>query len=166
MMNTKEVLRKAIDDLGLTEMYPEGFDPADIVKDLAKLYAKHPQDATEAYRTVCVDYNGVLDMYEGWKGVNHFYRMRPGADQFLKNLKKAGYRVVIYTAAPYMHVMKFLKTTGLYKHVDFVTGLKIPAIIYIDDRAICFDGSFDTCIQKVNSFSPHWKPSEDSSEQR
>lgn len=31
---------------------------------------------------------------------------------------------------------------------------KPPAIVYIDDRAICFDGNADTLLEKIKKFKP------------
>jgi len=46
-------------------------------------------------KTVCIDLNGVLDMYSGWKGEGHMDPPRPGADGFLAELAE-NYRVVIF----------------------------------------------------------------------
>lgn len=38
--------------------------------------------------------------------------------------------------------------------VDAVMAEKPPAIVYIDDRAICFDGDTKSLLDKINNFSP------------
>ena len=51
----------------------------------------------------------------------------------------------------------------LEKHnivVDDVMAEKPPAIVYIDDRAICFDGKSDELLEKIEKFEPWYKRSE------
>lgn len=47
-------------------------------------------------RSVCVDLDGVLASYDGWKGVDHFGPPIKGAVEFTKNLSQE-WRVVIFT---------------------------------------------------------------------
>lgn len=46
----------------------------------------------------------------------------------------------------------YLKTHGI--EVDGIEAEKPPAVVYIDDRAICFDGYADTLLRKVLTFKP------------
>src|SRR5690554_2494949 len=85
-------------------------------------------------RTVCVDWNGVLDTYAGFRGEEHFDPPRPGADQFLARLKAMGYRVVVLSTRSPAQVWDWLRRHGLDVHVDDVTDRKVPAVAYIDDR--------------------------------
>lgn len=45
---------------------------------------------------VCVDLDGTLLDYNGWKGITHFGEARPGAILFMHNLRKIA-RVMVYT---------------------------------------------------------------------
>lgn len=47
-------------------------------------------------KTVCVDLDGVLARYDGWKGVDHFGLPLPGAQEFTRRLSQFA-RVVIFT---------------------------------------------------------------------
>jgi len=47
-------------------------------------------------KSVCVDLDGVLAQYDGWKGVEHIGDPIPGAVQFTKKLQEVA-RVVIFT---------------------------------------------------------------------
>ena len=38
--------------------------------------------------------------------------------------------------------------------VDQITCKKVPAICYVDDRALCFDGHPETLAQKIVEFKP------------
>ena len=48
--------------------------------------------------------------------------------------------------------LEWLKKYGIV--VDDVCKEKPPAICYIDDRAICFDGNAKTLLEKIQSFKP------------
>ena len=48
-------------------------------------------------RVVCVDLNGVLDSYAGWRGAEHWDPPRAGAEAFLQSLRVNGFRIVIFT---------------------------------------------------------------------
>ena len=46
---------------------------------------------------------------------------------------------------------------GMTQDVDKVGKEKPPAIAYIDDRAICFDGHPETLLKKIQTFQPWYK---------
>ena len=50
--------------------------------------------------------------------------------------------------------MHYLGKHDLGKYVDMVCKEKPPAIVYIDDRAICFDGHPETLLSKIQNFKP------------
>lgn len=106
--------------------------------------------------TVCVDLNGTLDLYQGWRGPNYWYRPRPGAGRFLAALKARNYNVVIFTTRDAAGVWAWLKRYRLARYVDDVTNLKIPAIAYVDDRAIPFRGDYDEVLRELENFHPYW----------
>jgi hypothetical protein len=108
---------------------------------------------------VCVDLDGVLNAFDGWKGGEYFHPPRPGAREFLQELNDRGYEVVVFTVRWGPHVEKWLAENGLSEHVSTVTDKKPPAHVYIDDRAICFDGDFYSALEKVASFKAHWEQS-------
>lgn len=108
-------------------------------------------------RTVCVDWNGVLDTYAGFRGEEHFDPPRPGADQFLARLKAMGYRVVVLSTRSPAQVWDWLRRHGLDVHVDDVTDRKVPAVAYIDDRALPFHGDYEEVLSTLRRFRPHWQ---------
>lgn len=105
--------------------------------------------------TVAVDFDGVLNLYEGWKG-GELYGPRPGAAEFLRNLSTE-YEVIIYTTRDDMAVKAWLTRYGMIDSIANVSSTKPPAICYIDDRAILFEGKFDGLIDKIRNFSAHWE---------
>lgn len=107
--------------------------------------------------TVCVDWNGVLDMYNGYKGDTHFDPPRPGVAAFLQELRRMGYKVVVLTTRRPQDVWRWLRAYNLHHFVDNVTDRKVPAIAYIDDRALLFRGDFDATLEELRNFKTHWQ---------
>jgi len=106
---------------------------------------------------VCVDLDGVLNAFDGWKGADFFHPPRPGAKEFLQRLNELGYCVIVFTVRWGPHVETWLTRHGLSEYVWMVTDKKPPAHVYIDDRAICFNGDFDKTLNLVGSFKAHWE---------
>jgi beta-phosphoglucomutase-like phosphatase (HAD superfamily) len=107
---------------------------------------------------VCVDLNGVLDTYTGWKDPEHFDPPRPGAREFLEQLTAHGFRVVIFTTRHPVGVRRWLREHGLSDLVHAITDRKPPAHVFVDDRAVCFQGDFEATLRNVLAFRAHWEP--------
>jgi len=110
-------------------------------------------------KTVCVDMNGVLDQYTGWKGTAEasLTPPRPGARDFLLGLRQRGFRIVVFTTVYAPLVRDWLTANGLESLVDDVSDRKEPAFAFIDDRAICFRGDFADALDQLDSFRTHWE---------
>ena len=106
---------------------------------------------------VCVDLNGVLDGYTGWKGSEHWDPPRPGAAAFLTGLAESGFDIVVFTTRHRVGVRRWLREHGLLGWVSAITDRKPPAHVFIDDRAVCFRGDFVATLEQVRSFSAHWE---------
>ena len=107
---------------------------------------------------VCVDLDGVLNAFDGWRGADFFHPPRPGAREFLESLNARGYRVVVFTVRWAPHVQDWLARHGLAELVSEVTDRKPPAHVYVDDRAVCFEGDFAATLQRIGGFKAHWEP--------
>jgi len=118
-----------------------------------------PDPETAGGQVVCVDLNGVLDMYTGWKHADHWDPPRDGAREFLEQLNQHGYRVVVFTTRYSGDVWRWLDANGLSAFVDEVTDRKPPAHAFVDDRAVRFDGSFSRALDQVVTFTAHWERS-------
>lgn len=114
-------------------------------------------ESSYPHPTICVDLDGVLNLYDGYKGPEHFAEPRPGAREFLQSLKEGGYTVVVHTTRDRDLVWSWLVDHDLRPFVYGVARYKPPAVAYIDDRAICFMGSFDGLFDRVRSFKAHWE---------
>jgi cation transport ATPase len=106
---------------------------------------------------VCVDLNGVLDAYTGWRGPEHWDAPRPGAEDFLRALGDQGFRVVIFTTRWEADARAWLARHGLDRWVAAVTDRKPAAHVFVDDRAVCFRGDFGETLEEIVRFRAHWE---------
>ena len=112
-------------------------------------------------KTVVFDFDGVIHSYKsGWKGVE-IIPDDPveGIVDAMKKFHDAGYKVVVVSTrcrdeSGRSAINEWLKRNCLLEYIDDVCKEKPPAIAYIDDRAICFDGHPETLFEKVETFKP------------
>lgn len=105
--------------------------------------------------TLCIDFDGVLNVYDGNYHAGPIHPPAPGVRQFLEALNR-DYLPVILTARDTDEVWSWLIDNALEELVDGVTNEKPPAIAYIDDRAICHAGDFRQTLGLLAVFQPHW----------
>ena len=110
-------------------------------------------------KTVVFDFDGVIHSYtSGWKGESVIPDLPVlGIKEAISEIRKAGYEVVVVstrcaTNEGIKAVNKYLLENGIV--VDRVCKEKPPAIVYIDDRAICFNGRADELLKKIEQFRP------------
>lgn len=110
-------------------------------------------------KTVVFDFDGVIHNYKnGWKGPD-IIDDEPveGIRESIIDIRNAGYRVAVVSArCGYPGGIEAI-SEWLDRHdivVDQVTKEKPPAICYIDDRAIRFDGHPETLLEQVVNFQP------------
>ncbi len=108
-------------------------------------------------KTVVFDFDGVIHSYtSGWKGEDVIPDAPvPKIKEAIKQIREAGYEVVVVstrcaTSKGINAVNKYLLENGIM--VDKICREKPPAIVYIDDRAICFDGKSDELLDKIENF--------------
>lgn len=109
--------------------------------------------------TVVFDFDGVIHSYKsGWKGAGVIPDpVVPGIREAIGQLQEHGYMVVVVstrcsTDEGLKAVMKYLAENCIM--VDGVLAEKPPAVCYIDDRAICFDGHPENILSQVQGFKP------------
>lgn len=108
--------------------------------------------------TVVFDFDGVIHSYKSpWQGAD----VIPDAPVFgireaIADIRKLYNVVVVSTRCIVPEGRKavegFLKENGI--EVDAVMAEKPPAVVYIDDRAICFDGEPSKLLGKIKNFVP------------
>lgn len=115
-------------------------------------------------KTVVFDFDGVIHSYtSGWQGETKIPDPPvPGIDRALKALKDVGYEVVIVSTRcssifGRMAIENWLDMYGMTHLVDRVCKEKPPAICYVDDRAIRFDGNPDGLLSTIQNFKPWYQ---------
>ena len=112
-------------------------------------------------KTVVFDFDGVIHSYKsGWKGETIIPdEPVPGIEDSLIAIHMSGYKIVVVSSRCRTHegmkaINDWLLKHNLLKYVDLISKEKPPAIVYIDDRAICFDGHPETLLDKIQNFKP------------
>ena len=115
-------------------------------------------------KTVVFDFDGVIHSYtSGWQGEDTILDPPvPGIREALKEIRDAGYEVVVVstrcaTIKGHGAIEAWLYDNGLREYIDKVCKEKPPAVAYIDDRAICFDGHPEALLKKIKNFQPWYK---------
>lgn len=113
-------------------------------------------------QTVVFDFDGVIHSYKrGWLGAEVILdEPVDGIKEAISDIRKAGYEVAVVSTRcaskdGIIAVKEWLKKYGII--VDGVYAEKPPAIVYIDDRAICFDGNSKDLLEKITNFKPWYK---------
>ena len=112
-------------------------------------------------QTVVFDFDGVVHSYiSGWKGLTEIPDPPVEGIKDCIKLLREKYRVVIVSSRSAnltgrRAIEDWLEKYGI--EVDDVCCEKPPAIVYIDDRAICFDGDVKGLMSKIDSFKPWMK---------
>lgn len=109
--------------------------------------------------TVVFDLDGVIHSYvSGWQGADVIPDPPvPLIQEEIERIRKAGYKVVVVSTrcanpAGMDAVKNYLDVNGIV--VDEVLAEKPPALVYIDDRAIRFDGDPRGLLEQIQQFRP------------
>ena len=86
--------------------------------------------------TVCLDFDGVIHDYsDGWLGPVPTGGILPGAADAMREIKRAGIRLEIFSTRPKDNIVAFLKNHAIEDLVDEVRDGKPYYIAFFDDRA-------------------------------
>lgn len=111
-------------------------------------------------KTVAIDFDGVINSYKsGWKGPAETDEPVPGAALAINTLVDRGYKVVIYSTRAgspegKKAIARYLSDMDVEPRVIEITDKKPIADVYIDDRAVTFDGNWPAMLERVESFKP------------
>lgn len=116
---------------------------------------------------IAIDFDGVINNYAGYKGKGVFEDPVPGAALSIQTLKSVGHTIIINTTrSETWLVEEYLVKYGIpFHHINYnpenakrhLSPAKIIADVYIDDRNICFNGSWLDCLKDLENFKPWWK---------
>lgn len=106
-------------------------------------------------KTIVFDFDGVIHTYSsGWKGVDIIPDpVNPDVVEVIDKLRADGYEVIVVSTrcadnAGMQAVLKYLADHGVI--VDDVMATKPPALVYVDDRAVCYRPEVDLYGKIVN----------------
>lgn len=106
-------------------------------------------------QTIAIDFDGVLNEYTGYDEKD-LSTPRTGCKEFLECLYK-DYTIIVFSSRNHTHVEDWLRYYRLDKYIKKVTNIKPPAVAYIDDRGIRFNGNYDEVLELLKDTNPYWK---------
>lgn len=108
-------------------------------------------------KTILIDLDGVLNNYTCFEE-NKISPVKEGVKEFLQKLYASEkYEVILFTTRNLLLASKWLIENNIDKYFKDVTNVKLPAYIYIDDRAIQFNGDFEKLYDEIKNFKVYWK---------
>ena len=108
-------------------------------------------------KIVNIDLDGVLNQYSGTFNEQEIKKKKKGAYDFIKKLS-VNYEIEIFTVRDKNLTTNWLIENNLMGFIKNVTNEKNKfASVFLDDRAINFNGNFDLAFNLITTFSPYWK---------
>ncbi|RJR13385.1 hypothetical protein C4588_01085 [Candidatus Parcubacteria bacterium] len=129
--------------------------------------SKQEMGSNSRKKTVAIDLDGTLAEYHGWRNgdPNLIGNPRPGAIAFVYFLHGiCKWEIWVFSARAGTEdsrktIWEWLESHRLDQCISGVTTAKSPEFdLFIDDRAISFEGQFDTTfLKKVLEFRAYWE---------
>lgn len=113
------------------------------------------------YPAVALDLDGVLAEYHGWTGDATPLDPYPHTRIMMEHMVDAGYKLYVLTARrtrDLVLVDKWVYEHGFEDLLWFVTNIKHPAVAYVDDNGVRFEGNPARTFHLVQDSRPWWKP--------
>ena len=107
-------------------------------------------------KTIMIELDGVLNMYKGKYDENELPELRQGAKEFVEKLNE-DYDLVLLTTRNNLEATKWLIENKMDKYFKDVTSVKTPVYLYLDDRAIGFNGDYQNTLKQIEKFKVYWK---------
>ena len=110
-------------------------------------------------KSIAFDFDGVIHSYtSGWQGYDVIPDpVVPGIAEVIKRLRDLGYSIVVLSSRAATEDGKAAIRNYLFENaieVDKITDQKVPSIVLVDDRAICFRGDTSTLVEDIIDFTP------------
>ena len=108
-------------------------------------------------KTLMIDLDGVLNNYTKYEP-DKIPTIKAGAKEFLETLYNTNeYELVLFTTRPKILAQEWLEKENISKYFKEITNIKKPAYMYIDDRALKFNGNYNTTLDEIKNFIVYWK---------
>ena len=117
-------------------------------------------------RTFAFDFDGVVGKYDGiFRGEEHLGEPHKEVVDTIKELKKRGHKILIYSSRSSIALKKYSKKYKIpidyfNRNPEYKTGNpgKPVASVYIDDRALCYRGQkAKQLIKEIENFQIYYK---------
>lgn len=103
-------------------------------------------------KTIAIDLDSVLNNYNGKFDENSIPEIKQGAKEFLEELYKKDYRLILFTNRKPLTASKWLIDNKIDKYFFNVTNVKPVAFIYLDDGALNFKGNYPEVLSEIEAF--------------
>jgi phosphoglycolate phosphatase-like HAD superfamily hydrolase len=114
-------------------------------------------EGTEERGTVAVNFDGVVCQLEAEHGIPKGPPF-PGAVDALRKLKHEGYWILMFSARPEPDVRGYLTANAIPFDAIVAGPTKKPLYrIFLDERAITFDGDWNEASRQIRTFQPYWR---------
>ncbi len=108
-------------------------------------------------KRILVDLDGVLNEYGKEPfDENYIPEIKKGAKEFIEELSTFA-ELYLFTSRNMLLSAKWLIDNNLDMYFNDITNEKIPAFLYIDDRCVCFEGSYKKTLKNIKQFNVYWE---------
>ena len=107
-------------------------------------------------KTILIDLDGVLNEYTGNFDKDYIPPMKTGTKEFLETLSEK-FEFKLFTTRNKILASKWLVENNIDNFFVDITNIKDLAWLYIDDRCVNFNGSFDSLKNSIETFKPWYK---------
>ena len=108
-------------------------------------------------KRIMIDLDGVLNNYTNFDE-NFIPEIKKGAKEFLQTLYDTGeYELFLFTTRNKILTAKWLMENNIDTYCEDITNIKEPAFLYLDDRAVKFNGDYIDTMNQIKNFQTYWK---------
>ncbi|MBQ2644314.1 hypothetical protein IJG14_01910 [bacterium] len=107
-------------------------------------------------KTILIDLDGVINTYTGNFNKNYIPNIKEGANDFLEKLSNK-YELILFTTRNSELAQKWLVENKIDHYLEEITNIKKPAFIYVDDKALKFNGNYNQALDEIEKFEVYWK---------
>ena len=119
----------------------------------------------EKLRSYAFDFDGVIAQYDGFKGKDHFGEPNEVVVKAIRELKKAGHSIIIYSTRGEESLRKYCTLNNIpvdYYNINPKLEGENPgkpiAYVYVDDRAVCYrNQTTENLVNEILTFKAHWE---------